>query len=194
MIPKVIYTTWISDQPIPLRFLPYIESWKKVMPDYEIKIISMYSVKHGTFVDKAIEMKNYALAGHYARVQEVYENGGIYFDIDVEAVKRFDDLLNEKMFAGWEDDLVFNNAVFGAEKGHPFLKECLDFMDSYDMDSPQVELNTGPWMFTKLLKDQEIKQMKPKVFYPYHYTEQFTPECVAPETLAIHHWAATWQK
>jgi mannosyltransferase OCH1-like enzyme len=75
MIPKKIYSTWISDKPVPQKFEKYIESWKRVMPDYEVHIISMENVKHGTFVDKAIAIKNYALAGHYARVQELYENG-----------------------------------------------------------------------------------------------------------------------
>ena len=83
MIPKQIFYTWISDKPLPSKFEKYLESWSKVMPDYEIKHISLANVKRGAFVDHAIEIGNYALAGHYARVEELYFNGGIYFDIDI---------------------------------------------------------------------------------------------------------------
>ncbi len=193
MIPKRIYEIWINPDPMPDNFREYVESWKRVMPDYEIVSISLDNVKRNDFINKAIERNKYALVSHYARCQEIYENGGIYMDLDVEAVRPFDDLLDNKMFAGWEDRLVFNNAVFGAEAGHPFLKKCLDYMDAYDIDSPQVELHTGPWMFTKLLTP-DVTQYPPQYFYPYHYSQQFSPDCITPETYAIHHWAHSWWK
>lgn len=204
MIPKKIYSTWISDKPIPEKFLKYIDSWKRVMPDYEIHIISMENVKHGTFVDKSIEIKNYALAGHYARVQELYENGGIYFDIDVEAVASFDCLLHNQMVLGAEDKWVVNNAVIVAEKGHPFLKECMDYMDSIEFDMDKIELATGPIMFTNLMKNRgwkpghfddffkDVAILRPEYFYPYRYDEFYTPECVTETTLSVHHWGNTW--
>jgi signal transduction histidine kinase len=37
------------------------------------------------------------VAGHYERIKRLYETGGIYFDIDVEVTKRFDDLLCEEL-------------------------------------------------------------------------------------------------
>ena len=122
------------------------------MPEYEVRQITLENVKKTPFVMKAIEMKNYALAGHYARVQELYENGGIYFDIDIEAVRRFDGLLGESMVVGLEDDKVVNNAVIIARQGHSFLKDCMTYMDSFDINAENVELETGPRMFTKLMK------------------------------------------
>jgi mannosyltransferase OCH1-like enzyme len=204
MIPKKIYSTWISDKPVPQKFEKYIESWKRVMPDYEVHIISMENVKHGTFVDKAIAIKNYALAGHYARVQELYENGGIYFDIDVEAVKSFDCLLHNKLVLGAESKTWINNAVIVAEKGHPYLKECLDYMDAFPFDSEKIELATGPIMFTNIMKKRgwkvgefdkiykDVAILRPEYFYPYHYDEFYTPECVTENTLSVHHWGNSW--
>ena len=204
MIPKQIFYTWISDKPLPTKFEKYLESWSKVMPDYEIKHISLANVKRGAFVDHAIEIGNFALAGHYARVEELYLNGGIYFDIDIEAVKPLDDLLNNRLVLGLEDNWVVNNAVIIAEKGHPFLLDCLKYMDGFDFNKPSIELETGPRMFTEVAKKygwtqnkfgtfkQGVKILKPKAFYPYRYDTFYMPECVTPDTYCVHHWANTW--
>jgi hypothetical protein len=195
MIPKIIYYTWISDKPLPEKFSKYIDGWKKLMPDYDIRQISLENVKRGAFVDKCLAEKKFVMAGHYARCQELYENGGIYLDIDVEVIKRFDDLLNEKCFLGNEDQWVTNNAVIGCEKGHPLMLDCMKFMDSFDMNQTEIELKTGPRMFTTLARPrQDVTIYPPEYFYPYHYTEQFIPQCITPNTYAIHHWANTWNE
>lgn len=203
MIPKRIYFTWISEKPIPEKYHKYIESWKRVMPDYEIHQITLDNVKRGAFANKAIEIKNYALAGHYARVQELYDNGGIYFDIDIEAVKPLDPLLNHPFVLGRESNHWINNAVIIAQKGHPFLKECMDYMDKTPFDTAKIELSTGPIMFTNIMrrkgwtngKSGNIRGhyiMPPEYFYPYLYNQFYTPECIKPNTFCVHHWANSW--
>lgn len=203
MIPKKIYFTWISEKPIPEKYNKFIESWSRVMPDYEIHQITLENVKRGTFVNKSIEIKNYALAGHYARVQELYDNGGIYFDIDIEAVQSLDGLLHNQMVLGAESNNWINNAVIVAEKGHPFLKECMDYMDKFPFDADKIELATGPIMFTNLMRKRGWKNGKsgrigdvailpPEYFYPYHWDEYYTPECVTENTFCVHHWSNSW--
>jgi hypothetical protein len=31
------------------------------------------------------------------------------------------------------------------------------------------------------------------VFFPFHFTEQFTPDCVTAETLGAHFWEKSWE-
>jgi hypothetical protein len=204
MIPRILYSTWISPNPIPSKYQKYIDSWMRVMPKYKIKIISLDNVKKTPFVIKAIEKKNFALAGHYARIQELYDNGGIYFDIDIEATKPLDSLLHNKFVLGIEDRWIVNNAVIISEKGHPFLKRCLEFMDAFDWKGKDIELETGPRMFTSIAKKhygwecgkigtfKDISILPPVYFYPYHYTEKYSLECVTPETFTVHHWSNSW--
>jgi hypothetical protein len=33
-----------------------------------------------------------------------------------------------------------------------------------------------------------VTLLPPDRFYPYEWTERFTPGCVGPETFALHHW------
>jgi mannosyltransferase OCH1-like enzyme len=151
-IPKIIYSTWISHKPLPEKFNKYIESWKKFLPDYEIRTITLENTPRNPFIDNFIENKKYAVAAQYARCQRIFETGGVYFDIDVEVVKSFDDLLGFEMFAGIESDEVehyVNNAIFGAAKGHPFMQECMTYMDNIDVNRKDIEVGTGPLMFTK---------------------------------------------
>lgn len=195
-IPKIIYSTWISDKPLPDKFKQYVDSWKRVMPGYKIEIITMENCPHNPWIDECLRRKMFCVAGHYARVQRLYETGGIYFDIDVEAVKPFDKLLSDKMFVGLESDQIINNAVYGARKGHPFLKAQMEYLDKFDLNSENVELETGIRAFAKMFNSQEwgslITCYPPDMFYPYAWDEEFNPKCIKENTLAIHHWAHSW--
>ncbi|HAY34802.1 MAG TPA: glycosyltransferase [Ignavibacteria bacterium] len=207
-IPKIIYTTWISDKDLPVKFYKYIESWKRILPDYEIRMITLENAPRNRFSDICINNKKFAVAAQYARIQRIFETGGLYFDVDVEAVKSFDDLLDYEMFAGIEsksDNNFINNAVFGAHKEHPFLKECLEELDKINLSIKDIEVSTGPLMFTKLMKRRGwipenkniylngIQIFNSEYFYPYCPDEQFTSDCISQNTYAVHHWAATWK-
>lgn len=210
MIPRIIHATWLGG-PVPAKFERYLESWRRVMPDYEIRILGLDDIPHNAWVDAALAKGNRpVLAAHYARVDAVYRTGGIYMDLDVEVLKRFDDLLGERMFVGFEiegDGACFaNNAVFGAVAGHPFLKAALDYMAAFPFDHPEVENETGPRMFTKLLVDRgwergrgearvgDIRVLDSPAFYPYSWEQTYSPKCLRPETYAVHHWATSWDR
>ncbi|MBV6479912.1 MAG: hypothetical protein HGGPFJEG_02718 [Ignavibacteria bacterium] len=207
-IPKIIYSTWINDKPLPAKFQNYIESWKRFLPDYEIRMITLENVSKNPFTKKFIYEKRYAVAAQYARTQRVYETGGLYFDIDVEVIKSFDMLLGNNMFAGIEsrsNNNFINNAVFGTCKGNSFLKDCMTYMDNIDVLRNDIEVGTGPLMFTELMKDRGwisenkncivsgIQILSSDYFYPYCPDEQYKPDCITENTHAVHHWAATWK-
>ncbi len=207
-IPKIIYSTWISDKPLPVKFHKYIDSWKKYLPDFEIRIITLDNTPRNKFINTFIANKKFAVAAQYARVQRIFETGGLYFDVDIEIIKNFDELLQCEMFAGIEckgNNQFVNNALFGAQKEHPFMKECMTYMNNMDVNRSDIEVSTGPLMFTELLKrkgwipaneNSSIKGIsifKSGYFYPYGPEEQFKPGCISNETCAVHHWAATWK-
>ena len=93
-------------------------------------------------------------------------------------MKPLDDLLVNRLVLGLEDNWVVNNAVIIAEKGHPFLLDCLKYMDGFDFNKPSIELETGPRMFTEVAKKygwtqnkfgtfkQGVKILQPNAFYP----------------------------
>jgi hypothetical protein len=207
-IPRIIYYTWVNPDPLPERFQKYIDGWKVLMPDYQIKEICLANIVRTPFVEEAIRRGKYSVAGHYGRCERLFVTGGIYFDIDVEAVKRFDDLLGAGFFAGCEAPHRVNNAVMGSVPGHKLLEECLYHMDNFDFDRPGplgLEIETGPELFTKILKEwgwkernstqfmaREVTVFNSRYFYPYYFDKKYYPGCVDKETYAVHHWAKTW--
>lgn len=95
MIPKKIHYCWFGRGEKPKLAQKCIASWKKYMPDYEIIEWNEdnFDVNRNAYTQMCYEQKKYAFLTDYLRLVIIEEQGGIYFDTDVEAVRSFDDLL-----------------------------------------------------------------------------------------------------
>ena len=91
-IPKKISYCWFGGNPLPEKITKCIESWKKYCPDYEIIRWdeTNYDVNKIPFVRDAYKEKKWAFVSDYARLDIIYNQGGIYLDTDVELVKNID--------------------------------------------------------------------------------------------------------
>lgn len=132
MIPKKIHYCWFGRGEKPKLAKKCIESWKTFCPDYEIVEWNEdnFDVNMNAYTKMCYEQKNYAFLSDYVRLVAVFENGGIYFDTDVEAVKPFDELLPNKAFFGFETkDYVNTGHGFGAEAKAEIVKALIDAYD-----------------------------------------------------------------
>jgi hypothetical protein len=155
MIPKRIHYCWLSEEPFPYELQSCIDSWKRVMPDYELVLwdTKRFKINSVKFVEDACKAKKWAFAADYIRVYALYNEGGVYMDVDVFVKKKFDEFLTSDFFTAMEyhplivkdsnTEKLLNKdgtsrstlnkpgigiqaAILGAIKGHPFLKDCLD--------------------------------------------------------------------
>lgn len=172
MIPKIIHYVWLGDNPIPESMQKCMESWKKVMPDYEWKCWDNDSIKEidSIFINEAIKEKKWAFASDVIRLYAIYHYGGIYMDTDVMVYKSFDSLLNNHAFIGRENSLHIighstenhlTTCCFGAEKGNPFIERCLryyenrHFITSEDRNLPmalRLDVRTNSSIFCELAR------------------------------------------
>lgn len=159
MIPKKIHYCWLSGEKVPSKLETCINSWKKIMPDYELILWdkNRFDITSVPFVEEACKVKKWAFAADYIRLYAVYTEGGIYMDSDVFVKKKFDPFLNSDFFTSVvyftetiEEkktlDLLHEDGtsktpfthkpgfgiqagVFGGVKGHPFLKDCLEYYE-----------------------------------------------------------------
>jgi mannosyltransferase OCH1-like enzyme len=85
MIPKVIHYCWFSEDPFPPKIAECIASWKKHMPDYQIKRWSAknFDINAVKLVREAYNAKKWAFATDYIRLYTLYNEGGIYLDSDI---------------------------------------------------------------------------------------------------------------
>jgi len=106
MIPKIIHYCWFGGNPKPELALKCINSWKKYCPDYEIKEWneSNYDVTKTIYTKEAYEKKKYAFVSDYARFDILYQEGGYYFDTDVELLTTISDIGENRGFFGLEID------------------------------------------------------------------------------------------
>lgn len=132
MIPKIIHYCWISGDPFPEKIQMCYDSWKRILPDYEIVLWDYAKVHslHSCWCEKAMECKKYAFVADYVRFFALFHYGGIYLDSDVEVLKPFDDLLHLGYFVGKEhseDGLNWEAAIIGSEIHQQWIKVCLNY-------------------------------------------------------------------
>lgn len=78
-----------------------IQSWKKYCPDYEIIEWNEdnFDIDQYPYLRWCYDNKKWAFLSDFARLLVVYQNGGIYFDTDVELIKTPDELLGCNAFS-----------------------------------------------------------------------------------------------
>lgn len=207
MIPKKIHYCWFGGKPIPDKYKRYMESWHKFCPDYEIIEWneSNYDISKCKYMQEAYEKKVWGFVPDYARIDIVYNNGGIYLDTDVELVKNIDDLLYQKGFAGFEDEEYVNlGSGFGAVKGLPVLKSMLEHYERESFINKDGGLNliaspvhnTSVLMNYGLRNNGDYQRIADMTIYP---AKVLTGKCmytmrtvIKPWTYAIHHYDGSW--
>lgn len=104
MIPKVIHYCWFGGNSLPDLAEKCIASWKKYLPDYEIKEWNEtnFDLNCCAYVKEAYEAKKWAFVSDYARFWILYNYGGLYFDTDVEIIKDMSDIIKKGAFMGCE--------------------------------------------------------------------------------------------
>jgi hypothetical protein len=102
MISKKIHYVWLGNKRKSMLIQKSIDSWRKVMPDYEIICWDIHNIPSHHWVEEAIAVGKWAFASDYIRLYALYNEGGIYLDTDVYVQKRFDRFLVHDFFTAVE--------------------------------------------------------------------------------------------
>lgn len=141
----------------------------------------------------------------------LYNNGGIYLDIDVELIKPIDNLLIHSCFAGYEgssakESYVATGLIFGAEKKNILVKNLLNDYKGMSFYKPNGELNLLACTFLTTSTIERVYRVKldgkyiqfgdGTTLYPSEY---FCPKNyetgkmrITDETYSIHHYGSSW--
>lgn len=213
MIPKVIHYCWFGGNPLPESAKKCIESWRKHLPDYEIKEWneSNYDVHKIPYIHEAYEAKKYAFVSDYARYDILHQYGGVYFDTDVEVIALMDDIIEKGPYMGIEipakGDItpqVNPGLGIGAPAGLSFYKKVLDYYSvlhflGEDGKPNEVTIVTHT---SKVLTESgmkpvnEIQQIEGIWIYPVDYFNPLNDLTGKMEktnnTRSIHWYSKTW--
>lgn len=216
-IPKIIHYCWFGRKPLPELAQRCIASWRKYLPNYEIKEWNEdnFDVFIIPYTAEAYKAQKYAFVSDFARFWILFHYGGIYFDTDVEVIKSLDDIVERGPFMGYEDEKgllnISNHYVnpglgMGIPPGYNLLKEILEYYQYrhlFTWDGKIVE--TIVYNTTKILQNKIVSKGEEgydiiegvNVYYedyfcPHNY---YTGELnITPNTRSIHHYNASWVK
>lgn len=210
MIPKLLHYCWFGASPFPKDSQKFIEGWKELMPDYDIKCWYEDNIPHFPYVEEHLKQGNYAFASDYIRLWVLKEYGGIYLDTDFELLKPLDGLLGMNCFVAFQykskNKYWVTNGIIGSIPNHPFILDCLREMDDWHREYPEKPL-ISPELTTRVLSKygltnygkQTIKDvtiLEKEVFYPLSYREFLNkkPLHIYAQTMAVHHFQGSWLK
>ena len=208
MIPKVIHYCWFGRNPLPESAQKCIESWKKYLPDYEIKEWNedIFDVNIIPYTAEAYKLKKYAFVSDYARFWILYKYGGLYFDTDVEVIKPMDDIIARGPFMGCENSAQSGATPksLGVAPGLGLYKEILDLYNDmhYLLPNGTTSTETVVTITTDLLckkglqNTPEVQSVDGVFIYPKDYfcpLSNLTGKMnITNNTYSIHHYDGTW--
>lgn len=160
MIPKTIHYCWFGGKPLPKLARKCKASWEKFFPDYEIKEWNEnnFDVNLFPYAKYCYEHRQWAYLSDFVRLWVVEREGGLYFDTDVEVIKRPSELLEScRAYFGWETSEYINTGLgFAAEPHHPSVQVMLRMYDGLVVD--------GKYMFDMM---QGCPQLNTKALIPF---------------------------
>lgn len=207
MIPKKINYIWLGGGNKSNFTNICLSTWHEHLEDYEIIEWNENNLdldelcSKNKFLEECRKRKLWAFMADYLRLYILYHYGGIYMDTDVQVLRSFDDVLDNRVFIGYEyfskekeDYVTHGTGIIGAEAFNPIIKKCLDY---YDEKIWNTDVYYIPTIFTLVFKESKPEDYKiypVDYFAPYDYRKPFNFECITDNTHTIHWFSASWRE
>ena len=203
MIPKIIHYCWFGRAPLPDKAKKCIESWRKHCPDYTILEWNEdnFDIHQNGYTEMCCKEKKYAFLADYARLQIIENEGGFYFDVDVELVRSLDPLCSEHAFFAFETDrMIATGLGFGAEKHHPLvhfmLEQYAPLLDGKHGVIGCPQLNTQALLKCGLKPNGKRQTVQGAAVFPKAYFNPYEDATgrlyITDCTYAVHWYAKSW--
>lgn len=196
MIPKKIHYVWVGGNEKNNTIKQCMKTWGKHLEGYEVIEWNEnnFDIDSHPFVKAAYKAKKWAYVSDYIRAYVIYKYGGIYLDTDILVLDNFDRFLDNRAFVGFENPQYPFTAVFGAEPGHPLVKDMIEYYDRLDEYKFDFEKNN-----TISVSDLLIKKYHCKVGNKFQILDEdiaVYPDTVlcnpSENSISIHVFTGTW--
>ena len=207
LIPRKIHYCWFGGNQIPEFLQNCIESWKEKCPDYEIIEWNEnnYDINRHEYTKQAFMQKRWGFVSDIARLDILYDNGGIYLDTDVTLIQNLDALLHQEGFIGTEKwGNINTGGGCGFVAGHPMLKKMIDCRNEVPFilndGTLNIETNgvyeTRPFLDEGFKPDNSLQSVGNVTIYPSFVNHPYDyMSCKLHKretTVSIHHFYGGW--
>ena len=197
MIPKIIHQIWLGDKnKMPVDFMKTVRDkhfgWKYILwsEDNIGDLINQNKYDQVFYSDNSGENK-YPKLADIVRYEKLFNYGGIYIDADSICNKPFNDLLDNKFFAAYENEVkrknLISNGVIGSVPRYPILEMCIDeikkIKNKVITRKPSFK-TTGPVLFTRIINEygkEKIAVYPSWYFFPIHYSGYVVNKKIDPQ-------------
>ena len=208
-IPKLIHSFWFSGEKKPDSYQKCIDSWEKYCPEYTIKewTLSNYDIEKNDFMKMAAQQRKWAFVADFARLDVVNTYGGVYMDMDVELLKRPQELFCHKSIFSFNMSDHIDLAMFASVSNNPILEELMKLYEGkvFNSDGKTMNSFSQPGFveeyFTRvgILMNGKLQWKQDMVFLPKTYLmplDMFTylPVASSKYTYAIHWCNGGWRE
>lgn len=203
MIPKKVHYIWLGGRPKDKLTEICLLTWKEKMPEYEFiewneKNLDLDKIsKECEYFAECRKRNLYAFMADYLRIKILYEQGGIYIDTDVQAIRSLDPLLDRELLLGYEECTIdtvkkqIGTGFIAAEKKNWFIEKIYNFYNKEIMDS---NLFVIPMIITDIyerLTDEEknrIEIFSKEYFAPYDAGLGVDSKTLITDNTYVIHW------
>ncbi len=168
-------------------------SWEKFAPDWQICEFELPSTLP-KFVEAAAADRNWAQVSDWARMRALYDEGGLYFDYDVEMVRPFappagEWVASERTILGsaWMNP----GSGIALEKGSPIARYMLEAYERLEYDRKREMM---VWINDRLAEamatsGNAIRVLAPTIMASVDIRGKVQ---LSADTLTVHHYALSW--
>ena len=208
LIPKVLHYCWFGKGPKSQLNEECLLNWKEQFPDYGIVEWNEDNFPiEIPFLKNAYENKKFGYIIDFVRLKVLFENGGIFLDLDFKFMKSLDPFLNNKMFLGALNANEVGMGIVGSIPAHPYMKELMGIYEGFEkfVDIPSTEIATRFFnskgylgLENKGAEDSMMKVYSPSVFYSYPLGAAYRgvpyTDFLNEEVVGVHLWENSWIK
>ena len=185
--PKIIHQTW-KDEQVPASLAACQESWKRFNPDWEYRLWTdadndaLVQDEFSSLLDLYRSLPRAIHRADFARVLYLWRFGGLYVDLDIEALRPANELLDgHSCTLGTEPNVhaerlrggeqVVCNAAMASEPNHPFWEKMIaEIRDRSTQGSDDPVWMTGPLCLQAAYEAHGerlgVESWEPDVFFP----------------------------
>jgi hypothetical protein len=196
MIPRTIHYCWFGEEAKNDTIIDCIKSWQKTCPDFEIKEWNElnFPVEKYPFASAMYNQKNWSLVSDFARLQILYDEGGIYLDTDMRLVQSLLPLTSSDCALAKVTPETLGASILASDKHHPFISDCKKQYETTSHENISIEkvLNDT---YTSYLHKDTLNIYPPKTFYPFDkdHIREYKGQNLGPDVIGVHLWHYEWE-
>jgi Glycosyltransferase sugar-binding region containing DXD motif len=127
-IPRVIHCIWLGSKGIPKFFRPCVESWGRYHPDWKLELWRDDTLPPLSCQAEFERATQFQVKYDIVRYEVLRQLGGVIIDMDMEAIRPIDPLLEGVVAFGgrYPPGTRIGPQVLGAVPHHPFFEQVVE--------------------------------------------------------------------